>query len=246
MKAKLILASASARRSKILATLGVVFEVIIPQVEEVIYACDARRTAWENAARKSAWCRTRYPDRHSLAADTLIEFEGRCIGKARTPEEAMTFLQMFSGATHRVFTAVAMTKAPAEPELILVESAVRFRKLSKEEIRAYVAGVNPMDRAGAYDIDEKGETLMDGYTGSRTNIMGLPAEVVLVWLKKEGLLCPPDVTPANADSSAIALATAKHPTSNPPTRSRFGGTGAELRMKSPVFSGKKHAFRCKH
>lgn len=188
MKSKLILASASARRSKILTELGVAFEVVIPQVAEVIYVRDARRTARENAERKSAWCRARYPGRHSLAADTLIEFEGRCIGKARTTDEAMAFLRMFAGATHRVYTAVAMTKAPAEPELILVESSVRFRKLSEDEIRSYVFNVKPMDRAGAYDIDEQGETLMDGYTGSRTNIMGLPAEVVLVWLQKEGLL----------------------------------------------------------
>jgi len=188
MKAKLMLASASARRRKILAALGVAFDVVIPEIMEVLYTFDARRTARENAARKSAWCRARYPDRHSLAADTLIEFEGRCITKARTPDEAAAFLRMFSGATHRVFTAVAMAKAQAAPELILAESAVRFRKLSEEEIQSYVFHVNPMDRAGAYDIDEQGETLMDGYTGSRTNIMGLPAEVVLVWLKKEGLL----------------------------------------------------------
>jgi septum formation protein len=100
----------------------------------------------------------------------------------------MAFLRMFSGATHRVYTAVAMTKAPAEPELILAESAVRFRTLSEEEIRAYFSSVNPMDRAGAYDIDEQGETLMAGYTGSRTNIMGLPDEAVAEWLRKEGLL----------------------------------------------------------
>ena len=188
MQTKLILASASARRSKILAALGVAFEVVIPQVAEVIYARDARRTALENAALKSAWCRARYPDCYSLAADTLIEFEGRCIGKARTPDEGMAFLRMFSGTTHLVFTAVAMTKAPAEPELILAESAVRFRKLSEAEIRTYFASVNPMDRAGAYDIDEQGETLVAGYTGSRTNIMGLPAEAVTAWLRQEGLL----------------------------------------------------------
>jgi len=188
MNAKLILASASARRRKILAALGVTFDVVIPEVEEIVYIHDARRTARENAARKSAWCRTRHPDRHSLAADTLIEFEGRCITKARTPEEAMAFLRMFAGATHRVYTAVAMAKAQAEPELILVESSVRFRKLSEDEIRSYVSRVNPMDRAGAYDIDEQGETLMAGYTGSRTNIMGLPEEAVAAWLKKEGLL----------------------------------------------------------
>ncbi len=188
MKPKLILASASARRRKILDALGVAFEVIVPQVEEVVYADDPRRTARENAVLKSAWCRARYPDRPSLAADTLIEFEGHCIGKARTKEEAMAFLRMFSGTTHRVFTAVAMARARSAPEVILAESAVRFRPLSEDEIRSYIFEVNPMDRAGAYDIDEQGEALMAEYTGSRTNIMGLPEEMVAVWLRKEGLL----------------------------------------------------------
>lgn len=188
MKQKLILASASARRSKILGALGVAFEVLVPQVAEVLYMDNARRTAQENAALKSNWCRARYPGRYSLAADTLIEFEGRCITKARTAQEALAFLRMFSGATHRVYTAVAMARAHTEPELTLVESTVRFRKLSEAEIQAYFYSVNPMDRAGAYDIAEQGETLMAGYTGSRTNIMGLPAEVVSVWLRKESLL----------------------------------------------------------
>lgn len=188
MQTKLILASSSDRRRKILAALGVAFEVVHPQVTEVVYAQDARRSALENAERKSAWCRARYPGRHSMAADTLIQFAGRCIGKARTPDEAMAFLRMFSGATHLVVTAVVMANASTAPELIVAESSVHFRRLSEDEIRSYVRTVKPMDRAGAYDIDQQGETLMAGYTGSRTNIMGLPAEAVTTWLQKEGLL----------------------------------------------------------
>jgi len=188
MNAKLILASASPRRKKILAALGVAFDVVIPEVEEVFYTFDARRTARENAARKSAWCRAQYSECYSLAADTIIEFEGRCVTKARTMDEAIAFLRMFSGKVHLVYTAVVMARPQAEPELILAKSSVRFRTLSEDDIRAYVSRVNPMDRAGAYDIDEQGEMLIDGYTGSRTTIMGLPEEAVRVWLKKEGLM----------------------------------------------------------
>ena len=187
MNARLILASASARRRKILAALGVAFDVAIPEIEEVFYAFDARRTARENAVRKSAWCRTRYPECYSLAADTIIEFEGRCVTKARTMDEAITFLRMFSGTMHMVYTAVVMARPQSEPEIILAKSSVRFRTLSENDIRTYVSSVNPMDRAGAYDIDEQGEMLIDSYTGSRTTIMGLPEEAVRVWLKKEGL-----------------------------------------------------------
>lgn len=187
MEKRLILASASARRRKILAALGAAFEVVIPKTEEVFYEFDAGRTARENAGRKSAWCQTRYPDHYSLAADTVIEFGGRCVTKAGSTDEALAFLRMFSGATHVVYTAVAMARPRAEPKLILAKASVRFRKLSEEDIRRYVSNVKPMDRAGAYDIDDEGEMLVDCYTGSRTTIMGLPEEEVRAWLKQEGL-----------------------------------------------------------
>jgi len=189
MNAKLILASASARRKKILVALGVVFDAVIPEIEEVFYAFDARRTARENALLKSAWCRAKYPERYSLAADTTIEFEDRCVTKARTMDEAAAFLRMFSGTMHLIYTAVAMARPRAEPELVLAKSSVRFRTLSEDAIRNYISSVNPMDRAGAYDIDEHGEMLIESFTGSRATIMGLPDETVRVWLKKEGLAC---------------------------------------------------------
>jgi septum formation protein len=185
---KLILASASARRRKILLELGMTFEVMIPDVEETLHENDARRTAVENAESKHEWCRRLRPDRYILAADTIIDFEGHCIGKARSREEALSFLRMFSGRTHIVYTGVALSRPNSPAEIVLVESSVRFRKLTDLEITDYFARVNPMDRAGAYDIDELGESLIESYSGSRTNIMGLPAEAVSEWLKKEGLL----------------------------------------------------------
>jgi septum formation protein len=188
MNNKLILASASARRKKILLDLGLSFDVLIPDVEEVLYDNDARRTALENAARKHEWCRSQHPDRYILAADTIIDFEGRCIGKAGSRKEALSFLKMFSGRTHIVYTGVAMSRPHSALEMAVVDSAVRFRNLTDEEVNDYFAKVNPMDRAGAYDIDELGESLIDSFTGSRTNIMGLPQELVSEWLTKEKLL----------------------------------------------------------
>ncbi len=187
-RAPLLLASRSPRRRKILAALGVAFEVVVPDAAEVVYADDARRAARENAARKSAWCRARFPDRYSLAADTLIEFRGRCVGKARSLEEARAFLEMFSGMEHTVYTAVALARPMGEPELILAESRVRFRRLEAAAIAAYLERVRPLDRAGAYDIDEGGEALIAATAGSRTNIMGLPSKPVAEWLRREGLL----------------------------------------------------------
>ena len=110
------------------------------------------------------------------------------MAKARSKEEALGFLRMFAGNTHTVYTAVAMSRPRSKPQLVVVASKVLFKKLTEQEVRDYFAKVNPMDRAGAYDIDEEGVMLIESFSGSRTNIMGLPAEAVSEWLSKEGLL----------------------------------------------------------
>ena len=188
MKTLLILASASERRRKILSDLGVTFDVVIPRVEEIPHAGNPRRTAEENALRKSLWCRERHPDRFIITADTTIGFDGRCIEKPVSMDEAAVFLRMFSGKTHTVFTAVGLSTPTAIPEVRLVESPVTFRALSDNDIRDYLSKVNPLDKAGAYDIDQHGDIIIRSFSGSRTNVMGLPAELVGPWLREQGLL----------------------------------------------------------
>lgn len=179
-----ILASASERRRKILNELGASFEVVIPDVEEVTYLDDPRRTASENAMRKSEWCRGRYPGGMTIAADTVIDFRGRVIGKPATVAEACAILRKFSGERHTVITAVALSVPGEAPELAIVESQVVFKKLTDERIRDYCSRVNPLDKAGAYDIDQHGDMIIESFSGSRTNIMGLPREVVEKWLDR--------------------------------------------------------------
>ena len=188
MNTRLILASASERRRKILSELGVAFDVVIPQVEEIPHAGGPRRTAEENARRKNLWCRTVHPGRFILTADTTIGFQGRCIEKPGSPEQAVEFLRMFSGQTHTVITAVGLSTPAAPPEIRAVESSVTFQPLTDTVIRDYFSKVDPMDKAGAYDIDQHGEMLIRSFAGSRSNIMGLPAEVVGPWLREQGLL----------------------------------------------------------
>jgi len=178
----LILASASERRRKILENLGITFDVVVTDVDEVTYASDPRRTASENALRKSDWCRMKYPARTSIAADTVIDFMGRVVGKPATINEAGEFLGLFSGKKHTVMTAVAFFVPDAAPELKLVESQVVFKELTGEQIRSYCSCVNPLDKAGGYDIDQYGALIIESFSGSRTNIMGLPAELVEEWV----------------------------------------------------------------
>ncbi|MDI6775293.1 MAG: Maf family nucleotide pyrophosphatase [Verrucomicrobiota bacterium] len=188
MNTRLILGSASQRRRNILADLGVEFDIVIPQIEEVSCADDPRRAAAENALRKNLWCRREHPGRFIVTADTTISFDGRCVEKPRSMDEALDFLRGFSGKLHTVVTAVGLG-APALPtEMRLVESVVTFLTLTDCVIQDYFSKVNPLDKAGAYDIDQHGELLIRSFSGSRTNIMGLPAELVGQWLWEQGLL----------------------------------------------------------
>lgn len=180
----LILASASERRRKILESLGLSFEVAIPDVEEMTYIDAPRRTAWENAVRKSEWIRGRCAGRTTIAADTVIDFKGRVVCKPADMDDAFVILKQFSGEQHTVITAVALFTPELPIEVVLEESQVVFRKLTEGQIRDYCSLVNPLDKAGAYDIDQHSEIIIESFSGSRTNIMGLSCEVVQKWLKR--------------------------------------------------------------
>ncbi len=180
---RLVAATASPRRHAILRALGAAFDVVMPEVEEIHDGSDPVGTVVHNARAKYVAAHGLCHGAAILAADTLVYFDGELIGKPRDLEEAKTFLRRFSGRTQIVFTAVAMG-TEAEPEIRVEASSVRFKELHEAEICAYVAEVRPLDRAGAYDIDENGERLIAGWSGSYTNIMGLPSEVVKAWLEK--------------------------------------------------------------
>lgn len=177
LDSSLILASGSPRRAKILRDLGVAFEVVKTDAPESSYPGDPERTVRENALAKGAVLpSSNPPTRHVLSADTIVWLDGRIYGKPRDLAEAKAFLRELSGRTHAVFTGVAY-----DGEARVVRSDVTFRPLTEETIDAYVAKVNPLDRAGAYDIDECGELLVASYTGTYENIMGLPVEPLKEW-----------------------------------------------------------------
>ena len=168
----LILASGSPRRAKILKDLGVAFTVVKSDAPEVSYPHDPERTVRENALAKGA----AVSGENILSADTIVWFSGRIYGKPRDIAEAKEYLRELSGNVHTVFTGVAYNG-----DVKVVKSDVKFRELSDAMIDAYVARVKPTDRAGAYDIDESGDLIVESYTGSYENIMGLPVEPLKEW-----------------------------------------------------------------
>ena len=177
----LILASGSPRRAKILRDCGVEFTVVKSDAPEVSYPHDPERTVKENALAKGRVVLNTEARRHGdesgvLSADTIVWFNNRIYGKPKDLDEAKEYLRELSGNVHTVFTGVAYNG-----EVKVVRSDVRFRRLSDAMIDEYAARVKPTDRAGAYDIDESGDLIVESYTGSYENIMGLPVEPLREW-----------------------------------------------------------------
>jgi len=171
----LTLASGSPRRAKILRDLGVDFVIAKSDAPEVCWPNDPERTVRENALAKGAAAKNAGGGR-VLSADTIVWYNGRIYGKPRDLDEARQFLRELSGNVHAVFTGVA-----CDGDVKVVRSDVKFRRLDDAAIEEYVERVRPTDRAGAYDIDESGDLIVEGYTGSYENIMGLPVEPLREW-----------------------------------------------------------------
>lgn len=184
----LILGSASPRRQKILRRIGCDFTVSAADTKEIHDAADPIRTVTFNAMEKYRVCRLRHPGAALITADTLVWFEGCLIGKPADLDEAASFLRSFSGRTQIVYTGVALGLPGQEPELRVEASSVRFRRLTSAVIADYLRRTRPLDRAGAYDIDENGDLLIAGTSGSYTNVMGLPEEPVRDWLRAHRLM----------------------------------------------------------
>ena len=171
----LVLASGSPRRRELLERLGLPFEVRPPAAEEAprpgeTPAQTARRLAEVKAAAvKGEWV---------VAADTVVEVEGRALGKPRDAGENARFLRLLSGRDHRVHTGLALV-SPGGSASLVSTTTVRFRRLADWEIEAYAASGEGLDKAGGYGIQEKGMMLVEAIEGDFFTVMGLP--VARLW-----------------------------------------------------------------
>jgi septum formation protein len=185
----LILASASPRRRELLGRLGVPFEVVVAEIEEhEDPATDPRTMVARNAALKADWVAARHPEAVVLGADTTVFLDGLALNKPRDAAEARAMLRRLSGRAHTVFTGLALRQVATGLRVDEhASSEVFFRELDDATIEAYLAKVHTLDKAGGYAIQEQGDMIVDRYTGSLSNIVGLPVETVKHILTRCGL-----------------------------------------------------------
>lgn len=174
----LILASASPRRQELLRLLDVDFQVVASDAPE---AHDEQFTVSEiaqlNAYRKTRAVAKKFPDALVLGADTLVCRGTRLFGKPANSEEAYRMLKELAGCTHQVVTGVCLMHLRQHRQRTFSESTdVRFRALKPVHIQHYLAQMNPLDKAGAYAIQDGGELIIEEISGSFSNVVGLPVE----------------------------------------------------------------------
>jgi septum formation protein len=175
---ELILASSSPRRVELLRQLGMDFEVLPSNADELL---DQQLSPLElcqlNAHRKARAVAKKNPDSVVLGADTLVFLGNEIFGKPENATEALKMIGQLQGRTHQVVTGVSLIRLRSHQEKIFaVSTEVRFRSLTKEQIQNYLSLVNPLDKAGAYAIQEHGELIVEEISGSFSNVIGLPVE----------------------------------------------------------------------
>lgn len=188
---QLILASASPRRRELLEGIGLPFTIVPAEVtEHEAPDADPREMVRHNAALKADWVAERYPTATVIGADTTVFVDRTVLNKPRDMPHARAMLRMLSGRTHTVFTGLAVRRKQDGLKLDLgVASDVTLRVLDEATIDLYLSRVHTLDKAGGYAIQEHGELIVAGYTGSLTNIVGLPVEEMKQLLTQAGLRC---------------------------------------------------------
>ena len=182
----LILASGSPRRTQLLSEHNIEHEVVIPNTEELLFHNDGPLAlVKENAKRKAYEISQKFSDRWVLGADTIVSLGDRIFGKPGNLAEAEEMLLDLGGKTHLVSTGVCLAFNENQYLEVRVESSdVCFKDLSKDQIATYFNHVNPLDKAGAYGIQTKPEMIINEFHGSRSNVIGLPMELVIPWISE--------------------------------------------------------------
>ena len=178
-----ILASQSPRRIELLKTVIKNFRIVPSKIDEV---CDIDLSPEENAVllgrEKATWVAKHHPHNLVIGADTMVVLENKIVGKPTDAENARQILRQLSGQEHKVITGVAVVHSKIFSAASI--SHVRIKTLTPNEINSYVESSEPMDKAGAYAIQGEGSFLIESYSGSYSNIIGLPMDLLKDLLQK--------------------------------------------------------------
>jgi len=169
----LILASASPRRQELLKLYGIPFTVRVADIDETMDPNLAPRDEVARVSRLKALAVPREEDDIVVAADTIVVCQGKTLGKPHSEEEAKAMLWLLSGRDHQVMTGCTVLRGE-KCETFTEVTDLHFRELSQREIDRYVAGGEPMDKAGAYGIQGGAALFCTHMVGDYYNVMGLP------------------------------------------------------------------------
>jgi septum formation protein len=184
---RVILASQSPRRRELLTLVGISHEVRPADIDETYLAGEKPAAHAERLARgKCAVLATREPDALVIGSDTIVVVDGDVLGKPTDEPDAARMLRRLSGRSHIVVTAVAVAWR-GETRAAVEEVNVTFHSLSDDDIAAYIATREPMDKAGAYGIQGYGATIVERVDGDYFAVMGLPLQLLVRVLAELGV-----------------------------------------------------------
>jgi septum formation protein len=179
---KIVLASASPRRKELMQKHGLVFDVVVSDVDESKFAVDnitPQEYAKTLALAKAAYVAEDYPDSLVIGADTIADCDGKIIGKAENEQHAEFITRLLFSRPHRVITGVALVRPIDNIEIVDSDITIVYpRKMSDKQIAAHIKGGTWQGKAGAYAIQETGDEFVEKIDGSLTNVMGLPMELL--------------------------------------------------------------------
>ena len=182
-----ILASQSPRRKELLSMLGLEFEIITADIDETMDpALSAQEAVAEVCRKKAQAVGQAHPGRLIVAADTIVVVDDKKLGKPHSEGEAKAMLRSLSGRSHTVMTGFCLWK-DGQYETHVEHTHLRFRDLSDAEIAAYVATGSPMDKAGAYGIQDQAAIFVEALDGDYYNVMGLPLCSLVKCLRNWGV-----------------------------------------------------------
>jgi len=191
MANRVILASRSPRRHDLLKQMGLDFEVIPSRVEEEDFVENEspRDHVLRLSEAKAVDVGRRHPDTWVIGADTIVYINGVILGKPKTHAEALDMLGRLSGQEHQVLSGIAVQHVGrGKTDREAVQTAVKMRTLSQDEMKWYIGTGEPFDKAGAYAIQGIGSFMIDSIRGSYTNVVGLPLSELFQMLERLGAI----------------------------------------------------------